>query len=136
GHGEAVVAGGGPAIGLEGLLPGRDVDDAVPLHRVGGAEDRLEMAAMEGIEGSAADRYVHTGAGASSGARRAPLPSRTILASVRTSLRTCSPVTAEISWYSKPFRSAYSRSFSELPGTAESSFEPQTMRGFLASVSE
>src|SRR5205814_10611574 len=111
GHGEAVIAGRALAIALERLLPRGNTEHAIPLHFAARVENRLEMAAMEGIEGSAADGYVHTtrchpersaGSRARTAGDSAPSSrlgmtrfSRTILASIRTSSRTCSPVTAE-----------------------------------------
>src|SRR5262249_17508872 len=90
-HGETVVARSDGLIRFERLVRGGDVDDGIPSERLGGGENGLEVTAMEGIERAAADADSHTEAGA------AARDSRTMRASARTSARTPSPMTAEIS---------------------------------------
>src|SRR5262245_3294512 len=91
GHGEAVMARRRGTAGLERLLRGGNVEDAIPPQRGAHGEHGLEVTAMEGIERAAADADSHTEAVA------AARDSRTTRASARTSGRTPSPMTAEIS---------------------------------------
>src|SRR4051812_21782298 len=96
GHGEAMRARRGIAVRFEGLPPCRDVEHAVPFHRLLNGEDGFEVTAMEGIEGAAADADSHIAGTGSAGSSMTRF-SRTKRASLRTSSRTFSPTTAEIS---------------------------------------
>src|SRR5216684_1587454 len=60
GHGETVRSRRGIEMGLERLPPGRDVEHAIPLHGLAGGKHGIEMSAMEGVEGAAADADSHS----------------------------------------------------------------------------
>src|SRR4051794_22667545 len=97
GHRESMRAGRAVAIHLERLTPCGDVEHAIPLQLLAGGEDGIEMSAMEWVEGAADDADSHIAGTAGSTTSSITRFSRTKRASLRTSSRTFSPTTADIS---------------------------------------
>src|SRR5688500_3210241 len=95
-HRKAVITGSGLRLCLERLSPGRHVQDHAPLQLIAHGENRVEMASMERIKGTAANRDLHPRVDTVSTASCAAC-SRTTRASFRTNSLTPSPTTAEIS---------------------------------------
>src|SRR5437899_7639515 len=96
-HREAVRSRRGIEMRFERLTPGGNVEHALPLQFLAGGEDGFKMPAMEWVEGAADDADSHIAGTAGSTTSSTTRFSRTKRASLRTSSRTWSPVTAEIS---------------------------------------